>query len=71
MADHAQRHQITIPDLERWKEHGAIWRALAIEEDRVVVELCTCFGEPVDVVESNSAETIAFVRDHRSSESDE
>jgi hypothetical protein len=62
------RHEITIPELERWQEHGAMWRTLVVDEDRVVVELCTCFGEPVDVAESCSPDTIAFVREHRSSE---
>jgi hypothetical protein len=63
-----ERHQITVPELERWEEHGATWRALVVEDEHVVVELCTCFGEPVDVVESRAAETVAFVRDHRSSD---
>jgi len=29
-----------------------------------VVELCTCYGEPIDVVESGTAEVIAYVRRH-------
>jgi hypothetical protein len=30
--------------------------------DRVVVELCTCSGEPVDALVSEDPELIAFVR---------
>jgi hypothetical protein len=54
-----------IEDLERWEEHGATWHALEVSDRRVVVELCTCHGEPVDVLQSEGAELIAFVRARR------
>jgi hypothetical protein len=56
------RHATTIEDLERWEEHGAIWRARELSDERAVVELCTCYGEPVDLVQSEDAALIAFVR---------
>ncbi len=58
------RPTITVEDLERWTDHGAQWRTLELSDERAVVELCTCYGEPVDVVESGTAEVIAYVRDH-------
>jgi hypothetical protein len=54
-----------VEDLRRWEEHGAMWRALEVSDDRAVVELCACHGEPVDVVQSEDVEFIAFVRQHR------
>ena len=45
----------TIEDLERWEDHGATWRPLELTDERVVVELCTCYGEPVDVLQSEDA----------------
>lgn len=56
------RGPITIEDLERWEEHGATWRAIEVSDDRAVVELCTCYGEPVDTLASKAPELIEFVR---------
>ncbi len=58
------RAELTTAELERWEEHGAIWRAREISDERVVVELCTCAGEPVDLRASEAAEVIAYVRAH-------
>jgi hypothetical protein len=58
------RPRITIEDLQRWEEHGAVWRALEVSDERAVVELCTCYGEPVDTVKSEQPELIEFVRAH-------
>ncbi len=52
-----------IEDLERWEAHGATWRTVELTERRAVVELCTCFGEPVDVLASEDPDLIDFVRD--------
>ncbi len=59
------RAPVTIEDLERWKDHGAVWRAVEVSDQRAVLELCTCYGEPVDIVQSHAAELIAYVREHR------
>ena len=56
------RPQTTIADLERWEEHGAIWRTFELTDEHAVVELCTCYGEAVDLVESTDPELIEFVR---------
>jgi hypothetical protein len=55
----------TIADLEAWTAHGATWRPLELSDERVVVELCTCYGEPVDVLHGEDAELIEYVRRHR------
>ena len=52
----------TVEDLERWEEHGAIWRPFEVTDQRAVVQLCTCYGEPVDLVESDDPQLIEFVR---------
>ncbi|HEY2770236.1 MAG TPA: hypothetical protein VGI87_06695 [Solirubrobacteraceae bacterium] len=66
MADRSR--QITVADLERWEEHGATWRTLELSPGRAVVELCTCYGEPVDRLEGTAPELVAFVRERRSSD---
>jgi hypothetical protein len=59
------RAPTTIEDLQRWEEHGAIWRAVELTDGRAVVELCTCYGEPVDLVQSQDPKVIEFVSHHR------
>ena len=56
--------QATIHELEDWELNGATWRALELSKERAVVELCTCYGETVDVVESDDPQFIDFVRTH-------
>jgi hypothetical protein len=48
--------------LRRWEEHGATWRAVHVSDDRAIVDLCTCTGEPVERMESSDPELIRFVR---------
>lgn len=55
----------TIKELEDWTLNGATWRPLELSETRAVVELCTCHGETVDVVETEDPEVIGFVRTHQ------
>ena len=59
------RAGLTIAELEDWELHGAIWRPLELSDERAVVELCSCSGEPMDVVEGDSPELIEFVRARR------
>jgi hypothetical protein len=61
----APRPPITIADLERWVLHGATWRAVDVSDQCAIVELCTCYGEPVDVVQGSAPELIEFVRRRR------
>lgn len=39
--------------LERWAEHGGIWRTKSLSAGEAVVELLTCYGEPVDELRSS------------------
>ena len=54
-----------IQVLERWEDHGALWRVVHLSDARAIVDLCTCHGERVDVVESDEREFIEFVRSHQ------
>jgi hypothetical protein len=49
--------------LERWEGSGAIWKAIHVSEKLAVLDLCTCYGEPVDRIETRDADAIAYVRD--------
>jgi hypothetical protein len=55
----------TIRELEDWERGGATWRPLELSSRHALVELCTCYGEAVDVVESDDPEVIQFVRARR------
>jgi hypothetical protein len=59
------RAPTTIEDLTRWEEHGAIWRAVELTDEHAVVQLCTCYGEAVDLVQSEDPKVIEFVQRHR------
>ena len=58
-----------LSELEDWELHGATWRTVELQRQRVVLELCSCSGEPMDRVESDDSELIEYVRDHRKSNS--
>jgi hypothetical protein len=58
------RPSLSIEDLKRWEENGATWRAIEVSDQRAVVELRTCYGEPVDQLEGDAPELIEFVRSH-------
>jgi hypothetical protein len=57
-----------IEILERWEAHGASWRVLTLTEKLAVVELCTCYGAPVDELRSSDPELIEVLRRRGSSE---
>jgi hypothetical protein len=59
------RPELTLHNLIRWEDHGAAWRTVEVDDDQAVVELCTCHGEPVDVVRGSAHELIEFVRSRR------
>jgi hypothetical protein len=48
--------------LRRWEEHGAEWRVVSLGEDRAIVELCTCSGEPMEVIESGDPDLLRLLR---------
>jgi hypothetical protein len=49
--------------LERWEDSGAVWRIVVLDDDRAVVDLCTCYGEPVDRLESSDPALLRFLAD--------
>jgi hypothetical protein len=59
---------LDIDALKQWEDSGATWRAIEVTDQRAVVELCTCYGEPVDRLEGDAPELIEFVRAHREAE---
>jgi hypothetical protein len=54
-----------IETLRRWEDSGAAWRALHVSDEKAIVDLCTCHGEPVEQLESADPELIAFLREER------
>jgi hypothetical protein len=52
-----------IVTLQRWEDGGAVWRAVHVSDERAIVDLCACTGEPVDRLESDDPELIRFVRE--------
>ncbi len=57
---------LTIDDLERWVLFGAQWRVVDLSDERVVVDLCTCTGQPVERRESADPALIGYLRSSRS-----
>jgi hypothetical protein len=47
--------------LQRWEAHGATWRTITLTEKLAVVELCTCYGTPVDRLRSSDPELLRFL----------
>jgi hypothetical protein len=54
-----------LSELEDWELHGATWRTVELGGQRVVLDLCSCSGEPMERVESQDPELIRYVLDHR------
>jgi hypothetical protein len=54
--------------LRRWEEHGAVWRLVSLGDERAIVDLCTCYGERVDRLESDDRELLSFLRERKTSE---
>ena len=49
--------------VQRWEDHGAEWRVVHVSDEHVLLDLCTCTGEPVDRLESSDPDLISFVRE--------
>ena len=56
---------VTIKELEEWELNGAIWRPVEVTDQRAVIDLCSCSGEPMDRVESEEPKLIEYVRARR------
>ena len=52
-----------IEQLIRWEEHGAEWRTVHVSDEHASVDLCTCYGEPIDQLESSDPSLIAWLRE--------
>lgn len=55
-----------VAALERWRDHRADYRVLHLSDKLAVVELCTCFGEPVDRIESSDPRLLRYLRERGS-----
>ncbi len=64
MSESAPPGELTIDYLKSWEEHGATWKALKLTDNTAVVELCTCYGEAVDIVEGEGERLVQFIRTH-------
>jgi hypothetical protein len=42
-----------IEILERWERFGGTWKIRSLSVDGAEVDLCTCDGEPVDLLSSS------------------
>jgi hypothetical protein len=51
-----------------WEDAGAGWHVAEHTGDRAVVMLLTCTGEPVDRLETDDPEALAYLRGRWSSE---
>ena len=40
-----------------------MYKILELRDGHAVVQLCTCYGEPVELLESDDPELIAYLRD--------
>ena len=49
--------------LRRWEDHGAVFRVESLTDERAVVMLCTCTGEPVERLESDDDALLTFLRE--------
>lgn len=56
--------------LQRWEEHGAIWRTRSVQDGEVVVDLCACHGELVDQLRSRDPELLDYLARRPSSDSE-
>lgn len=65
MADRAAQTSITVERLREWRDYGATWRPVELSDEHVVIDLCTCSGEPMERVHGDDPALIAYVRAHR------
>ncbi len=60
--------EATVDVLERWEQSGAIWRVRSMSESEAVVDLCTCFGEPVEVLHARQPAVLRYLAGRASSD---
>jgi hypothetical protein len=52
-----------VEDIQRWVDHGAEYRVLELSDEHALVQLCTCYGEPVELLESDDPRLVAWLRE--------
>jgi hypothetical protein len=57
-----------LQTLARWEDSGALWRTRSLAAEEAVVELCTCYGEPVEELRSGDPELLRYLAARPSSE---
>jgi hypothetical protein len=57
-----QAPSVTIEDLERWEDGGAIWRPFEVTDRHAVIDLCSCTGEAMERVQSDAEDVIELAR---------
>jgi hypothetical protein len=53
---------VTIDDLKRWEDNGAMWRPFEVTDTRAVIDLCSCTGEAMERVQSDADDVIELAR---------
>jgi hypothetical protein len=53
---------LTLADLERWELFGATWRVVELSDDRALLDMCACTGQPVERRKSEDRALINYVR---------
>lgn len=51
-----------VERVERWEDFGALVRVVHLSDERAIVDLCACTGEPVERLESDDAALISHLR---------
>lgn len=54
--------QHLLENLENWTLSGGRWQIVSLSNERAVVDLCTCTGEPMERLESDDPSVIAYLR---------
>jgi len=57
-----QAPSVTIEDLERWEDNGAMWRPFEVTDTYAVIDLCSCTGEAMERVQSDGEDVIELAR---------
>ena len=48
--------------LQRWRDFGATYRIVQLSDESALVELCTCYGEPVERLQSRDPRLLEYLR---------
>lgn len=57
-----------LTTLARWEDSGALWRTRSLGPGEAEVELCTCYGELVEMLRSDDPELRRYLVARPSSE---